>query len=502
MCTIDGLPVKGQKSIAIHFYQARYKDCPGLVTHTFPTDWQADAVILEGMFLINTKPLHSHKVMGDYGNFLLSRFIMPYLKKGSYEVHLLFDDPGRQEENPKVFEQARRDTSSDDHTCFVFFDDAEVPAKWQATVRCRVCKRKLTTYLSDYFTRRIRPFLTESQRYVTSGATDTSASVLVTRQEGARPWPTIQSFVDESDTRIWLHLRHSAGNRKFILSPDTDVYHIGLPLVSPGETVLVQISRPSDRELKLLNVNTLVDLLQRDPDLVHIPEGSIPRVIQTLFVATGCDYVSFFAGVGKAFFLKVFFEQAKFIAAELQGPFVSAVGHTNLMEQAKASLVTFLRLVGCAYFWKHTNAFLGHTPPSLLNSLVDTGLSSLEQHRKWLDHIRQTIWDRISSENESIPSFEALQYHWIRSCWVLHMWHQAQYGRPMLAPLDGNGWVREDGVLNIVWDSPENMQKVREAVRLLTNGCGCKTGCTTKRCGCRKRGHTLWCWMPLHKLRQ
>lgn len=42
--------------------------------------------------------------MGDYGNFLMRRFIVPYLKKGSQEVHLLFDDPGRQSENPKQFE--------------------------------------------------------------------------------------------------------------------------------------------------------------------------------------------------------------------------------------------------------------------------------------------------------------------------------------------------------------------------------------------------------------
>ena len=53
LCTTDGLPVKGQKSITTHFYQARYKDV-GLITHTLPTNWIADSVILEGMFLINT----------------------------------------------------------------------------------------------------------------------------------------------------------------------------------------------------------------------------------------------------------------------------------------------------------------------------------------------------------------------------------------------------------------------------------------------------------------
>lgn len=158
----------------------------------------------------------------------------------------------------------------------------------------------MTTFLSGYFVQNIRPFLTEAQKYVTSGATDTFTSVLVTKGAGACAWSTIESGVDESDTRLWLHLKHSAGTKKFIMSPDTDVYHIGLPLVVSGEHVLIQLSRPSDKELKLLNMNLLVDLLKRDPDLVHIPEVHIPRVLQTLFVTTGCDYVSFFSGIGKA----------------------------------------------------------------------------------------------------------------------------------------------------------------------------------------------------------
>ena len=36
---------------------------------------------------------------------------------------------------------------------------------------------------------------------------------------------------EESDSRIWLRL-NSAGDKKPVLSPDTDVYNIGLPLIS------------------------------------------------------------------------------------------------------------------------------------------------------------------------------------------------------------------------------------------------------------------------------
>ncbi len=476
--------MKGQKSIATNFFQARYKNTT-LISHTLPTNWIPDSVILEGMFLIHTKPLHSNKVMKDYGNFIMRRFIVPYLKKGSQEIHLLFDDPGRQTENPKKFEQLRRDTLSDDHTCFIFFNDAEIPVKWQSIIKCRICKQKLTTYLSEYLVGNIRTFLAEGQKFVTSGATGTLASMVVTKNEGPYLWSVIESRVDESDTRLWLHMKHSAGRRKFILSPDTDVYHIGLPLVSAGDSVIIQLSKPSDKDLKLINLNILIDLLKRDPDLVHIHDSHIPRVLQTLFVCTGCDYISFFSGIGKAFFYKVFFQYAKFIAADLSGPFVEVISHTNLLEQAKASQFPFIRLVGCAYFKKHANAFLGETPSSLMNS-IEPSTAIEERHKKWLDLIRQTIWDRISTENESIPSFDALHYHWLRSCWVLHMWQQAECNEMMLASLNGNGWIVGHQSIEILWDTAENIQSVRQNVKLLMNGCGCKSGCRTGRCGCKK----------------
>lgn len=121
------------------------------------------------------------------------------------------------------------------------------------------------------------------------------------------------SDADESDTRIWIHAKNSAGSRKYILSPDTDVYHIGLPMISSAEEIIIQLSKPSDKELSIMKLHALVDALARDPDLAHISHHTIPQTIQALFVSTGCDYVSFFSGISKAYFLKVFFEHAKFI---------------------------------------------------------------------------------------------------------------------------------------------------------------------------------------------
>ena len=93
----------------------------------------------------------------------------------------------------------------------------------------------------------------------------------------------------------------------YFLQIQTSTIYIGLPLISSTEEIIIQLSRPSDKELNLLNLHIFVDFLSRDPDLAHISSHTIPTIVQALFVSTGCDYISFFSGIGKAYFQKVFF---------------------------------------------------------------------------------------------------------------------------------------------------------------------------------------------------
>ena len=48
--------------------------------------------------------------------------------------------------------------------------------------------------------------------------------------------------------------------------------------------------------------------LEMDPELAGIPFSTLPQTMQTLYVATGCDYTSFFYGLGKATFLHYFYQ--------------------------------------------------------------------------------------------------------------------------------------------------------------------------------------------------
>ena len=83
--------------------------------------------------------------------------------------------------------------------------------------------------------------------------------------------PCNHSNAEEADTPIWLRVKYSAGNRKLIFSPATDVYHIGLTNAFIASNDIIILLSPIGCELKLLHLNELDVALQSDSDLQSIP---------------------------------------------------------------------------------------------------------------------------------------------------------------------------------------------------------------------------------------
>ena len=133
----------------------------------------------------------------------------------------------------------------------------------------------------------------------------------------AHPQPDsrLMCNAEETDYWIWLHVLNSAGEKKLVLSPDTDVYHIGLPhIVGTDLDVIVRLSPFNCKELRVLHMQHLLTAFTNDPDLLAtILEPLTPLAMQALYVCTGCDFISFFHGFGKASFLSTFFEYGDFI---------------------------------------------------------------------------------------------------------------------------------------------------------------------------------------------
>ena len=131
---------------------------------------------------------------------------------------------------------------------------------------------------------------------------------LIARGSTPQPLPVYTCNAEETDTRLWLHCRHTECRKILILSPDTDIYHIGLPLIHRENNIMVLINMYNSRDLCYLHLPSLVKALENDPDLSYLQPILLPKIMQTLFVVTGSDYTNFFSGIGKATFLRYFFQ--------------------------------------------------------------------------------------------------------------------------------------------------------------------------------------------------
>lgn len=350
-----------------------------------------------------------------------------HYRSGSLEVHIVFDNSGGLCESPKEIEQARRDQAKGSelvhHHCVPTVNSSTcVPNKWRSFISCRACKAKLTTYLAEEFLQMAPKYMYNCEQEFFSNIKGNVYSIDIEGYHLQRP--SYSTNMDESDMRIWLHSLHTSGRKILVFSPDTDVYHIGLGVARnmTEKHIIIQLSNSLSDSPKLLDLNALLIALARDPDLCNIPFDIRAQALQTLYVCTGCDYISFFYGIGKCTFLSVFYQYATFIAGGSDPP--GSIGNISL-DHSDLSLYSFLRLVGCAYFRSHASAFEHTSPVALYHSVNSTGSDLYETHKQWLALIRKAVWLRADRESQNMPSAEALKLHWRRCLWILEIWHSS-----------------------------------------------------------------------------
>ena len=226
------------------------------------------------------------------------------------EVHLVFDKPGREQFNPKQFEQSRRDKQmSTNHLHTTFAPNSRTPNGWQEVINCRECKQSIIEAIGLSLLQ-IGRFLVQFHQKIIlancfSGDGENNAW-LITAGDTSIPTPLPQylSNAEEANYRIWRHFAQCSVTNVLIYSPDTDVYNIGLHTSqSSSKQFLVQLNIPSSLEQKYVDINNLQTALYNDPDL---PKGNLVDIMQTLFIYTGCDYISYFKQIGKSSFFNYF----------------------------------------------------------------------------------------------------------------------------------------------------------------------------------------------------
>lgn len=195
--------------------------------------------------------------------------------------------------------------------------------------------------------------------------------------------------------------------------------------------------------------------------------------------------------MGKATFFNHFFKHASFICDRDMSGSLHQVGPNEITK----GFLSFTRLIGSLYFNKHISSFAtlyNHTTPHHSFNAIDPSLPLEERHKRWIQHIASVVAERITTEEQRMPSVTALWRHWKRSCWTLQLWLNSPQSDPyMYTPRpEESGWLAlPDGTFGIDWEDSHVQSAIEHNIDFLMKGCSCKKGCTTTRCGCKKKSN-------------
>jgi len=134
--------------------------------------------------------------------------------------------------------------------------------------------------------------------------------------------------------------------------------------------------------------------------------------------------------------------------------------------------LSFLRLVGCTYFWKHTSTFQLQTPEALFYSIPATS-GALDGHSKWLGKIHSTVCQHLDRESDSMPSTESLGLHWKRC--IQHCLTMAARGWKVTSEM-GSSWK--------YWQRHKHL---RHKHLQWLKGTSAKGQGSTHRCSCQRK---------------
>ncbi len=150
--------------------------------------------------------------------------------------------------------------------------------------------------------------------------------------------------------------------------------------------------------------------IQRDPSLASLSADDKIKYTQKIYITFGCDYVSFWVGHGKVSFLNAFFNHAEFLSDNYLPGKLSNYDDSNIL--------FFYWLICCVYFKQANSENKDFTLHMALYNIVrgeHPKLSHLETHMEWLHIIRNAARVGKTGEENVLPHYTVLSYHWQRT---------------------------------------------------------------------------------------
>ena len=202
-------------------------------------------------------------------------------------MHLVFDKPNTQPFNPKQFKHAKRylkgKSSHHEHTTFTPLSN--LPQSWREHLECRKCKRSIIEAIGLAYLQRGCSLLKKEQKLILAGCFTGETDVWEISEALTPQLATdYKTNAEEADCRIWRHAIKSRATYILIYSPDTDVYNIGLGILSvEHKQYIVQLNVPHSQQKRYVHLNNLLQAFMNDPDLVSLPQNSLGAIMQALF---------------------------------------------------------------------------------------------------------------------------------------------------------------------------------------------------------------------------
>ena len=171
------------------------------------------------------------------------------------------------------------------------------------------------------------------------------------------------------------------------MNKDKTITTLSKQSIQPVSRIMaVSLRHTYSNEQRFVSINNLQIALDNDPDLASIDRERLPSTLQMLFIVSGCDYMSYFAGIGKAAFLNAFYHYSDFITGNKQE---GSLSDSSSESEMKIGFLSFVRLIGTLYFKKHLSAFVAlkcvQTPVQFFNSIA--GQTIEERHELWYGNI-------------------------------------------------------------------------------------------------------------------
>eukprot|EP00112_Aurelia_sp_Birch-Aquarium-sp1_P020752 Seg542.2 transcript_id=Seg542.2/GoldUCD/mRNA.D3Y31 product="hypothetical protein" protein_id=Seg542.2/GoldUCD/D3Y31 len=300
-----------------------------------------------------------------------------------------------------------------------------------------------------FCTKFIKPFLERDPKtlYVTQGIT-----LHVTHGKYCHKFvPSSQDEIDveavhelycdheEADTRLLLHAYQASLSQESVVikSPDTDVFIL---MVGHKHAIAADLyfDTGSGNNRRIISIQSIYESL--GPDLSASLIG--------FHAFTGCDSTSAFYGKGKT---------KAFTLLENKPDFVSMFKQLGRSYQVESELFAQLEKYVCHLYNQPT---------------VDE-----------VDFARYNQFKLGQFGEDSMPcTRNVLRQHVKRVVFQARIWWLALEPITATPSITDFGWSVVDGNVNVVWMTlPPAPEGVLENV-----SCGCKSGCATKRCVCKK----------------